>query len=306
MQRRPTQRQIEAFRGVMLRGSISGAAEMLGLSQPAVSRLMRDLQEVLQLRLFEPRGNGLAPNAEANLLFREVQQSFVGLDRIQHTAHEIKRARRGNLRIIAMAGPAHGILPRLVARFLQDHPDTYFALHNHIAPTVLERVALRQFDFGIAYAPSEYPGLDIEPLPRLDAVCVLPAAHPLAARAVIRLEDLHEQNIINHGAGSHISVKLDAMLRIAGVMVRELAEATSAEVLCRLVGEGVGLALLDPFTVTALRDPGIVLRRFEPRVDYPVALVFPSGMPRSRTVEEFLAILRSEATMARLLPDLPN
>jgi DNA-binding transcriptional LysR family regulator len=304
MHRRLTQRQIEAFRGVMLRGSISGAAEMLGLTQPAVSRLMRDMQEILQLRLFEPRGNGIVPNAEANLLFGEVQQSFVGLDRIEHTAHEIKRARRGNLRIIAMAGPAHGILPRLVARFLRDHPDTYVALHNHIAPTVLERVALRQFDFGIAYAPADYPGLDIEPLPRLDAVCVLPASHPLAARPVIRPEDLHEQNLINHGARSHIAVKLDAMLRIAGVMVRELAEATSAEVLCRLVGQGVGIALLDPFTVTALRDPAIVLRRFEPRVDYPVALVFPSGMARSRTVEEFTAVLRQEATMSRLLPDL--
>lgn len=103
-----------------------------------------------------------------------------------------------------------------------------------------------------------------------------------------------------------MSVKLDAMLRIAGIMVRELGEATSAEVLCRLVGEGLGIALLDPFTVTALRDPAIVLRRFEPRVDYPVALVFPSSMPRSRTVEEFVAMLRQEATMARLLPDLPE
>lgn len=98
MKRRLTQRQIEAFRGVMLRGSISGAAEMLGLTQPAVSRLMRDMQEVLQIRLFEPRGNGIVANAEANLLFREVQQSFVGLDRIQHTAHEIKRIRSRHAR----------------------------------------------------------------------------------------------------------------------------------------------------------------------------------------------------------------
>lgn len=306
MPRRLTQRQIEAFRGVMLRGSISGAAEMLGLTQPAVSRLVRDMQEVLQYRLFEPRGNGIVPNAEANLLFAEVEQSFVGLDRIEHTAQEIKRARRGNLRIIAMAGPAHGILPRLIARFLRDHPDIFVALHNHIAPTVLERVALRQFDFGIAYAPTDYPGLDIEPLPRLDAVCALPASHPLAAKTVIRPEDLHEQNLINHGARSHISVKLDAMLRIAGVVVRELAEATSAEVLCRLVGQGVGLALLDPFTMTAVRDPAIVMRRFEPRVDYPVALVFPSGMARSLAVEQFLDLLRQEATMERLLPDLPG
>ncbi len=305
MQRRLTQRQIEAFRAVMLRGSISGAAEMLGLTQPAVSRLVRDLQEVLALRLFEPRGTGIVPNAEANLLFEEVQRSFLGLDRIEHTAQEIKRARRGNLRIIAMAGPAHGILPRLIGRFIADHPDTFVALHNHIAPTVLERVAMRQFDFGVTYAPTDYPGVDIEPLPQLDAVCVLPASHPLAARPLIRAEDLHEQNLVNHGPGSHITVKLDALLRIAGVRMREMAEATSAEAMCRLVGQGVGIALLDPFTMTGVRDPAIVLRRFEPRLDYPANLVFPSGMPRSRAVAEFTAMLRREATMERLLPDLP-
>ncbi|WP_410954840.1 LysR substrate-binding domain-containing protein, partial [Pseudomonas aeruginosa] len=83
------------------------------------------------------------------------------------------------------------------------------ALHNHIAPTVLERVAMRQFDFGVTYAPTDYPGVDIEPLPQLDAVCVLPASHPLAARPLIRAEDLHEQNLVNHGPGSHITVKLD-------------------------------------------------------------------------------------------------
>lgn len=305
MRRRLTLRQVEAFRAVMLRGSISGAAEMLGLTQPAVSRLMRDMQDVLKLRLFTPRGTGIVPNAEANLLFEEVQRSFLGLDRIEHTAQEIKRARRGNLRIIAMAGPAHGILPRLIGRFKADHPDIFVTLHNHIAPTVLERVAMRQFDIGVSYAPTEYPGVDIEPLPQLDAVCVMPVAHPLAARQVIRAEDLHEQDLVNHGPGSHITVKLDALLRIAGVRVRETAEATSAEAMCRLVSQGLGIALLDPFTMTGVNDPAIAVRRFEPRLDYPVNLVFPSDTPRSRAVEEFTAMLRQEATMGGLLPHLP-
>lgn len=305
MQRRLTLRQVEAFRAVMLRGSISGAAEMLGLTQPAVSRLMRDMQDVLKLRLFTPRGTGIVPNAEANLLFEEVQRSFLGLDRIERTAQEIKRARRGNLRIIAMAGPAHGILPRLIGRFKADHPDIFVTLHNHIAPTVLERVAMRQFDIGVSYAPTEFPGVDIEPLPQLDAVCVMPVAHPLAARQVIRAEDLHEQDLVNHGPGSHITVKLDALLRIAGVRVRETAEATSAEAMCRLVSQGLGIALLDPFTMTGVNDPAIAVRRFEPRLDYPVNLVFPSDTPRSRAVEEFTAMLRQEATMDGLLPHLP-
>ena len=64
-----------------------------------------------------------------------------------------------------------------------------------------------------------------------------------------------------------------------------LAESTASEVLCRLVAHGVGLALVDPFTASAVRDPAVVIRCFRPRVDYAAALVFPAGVPRSRAVE---------------------
>ncbi|MEO3475581.1 LysR substrate-binding domain-containing protein [Roseomonas sp. CAU 1739] len=301
MQRRLTQRQVEAFRAVMLRGSISGAADMLGLTQPAVSRLMRDMQEVLQIRLFLRRGNTIAPSAEATLLFEEVQRSFVSLSRIERTAHEMKRAWHGSLRIAAMAGPAHGFLPGLVARFLREHPDTYVALHNHISGTTLERVSLRQFDMGLAYAPPDYPGLDVEPLAGLEAVCALPADHALAARPVIELEDLRGQKLLSLGSGSQIAVRLDAMLRLAGILVPVLAESTSSDVLCRLVGQGVGVALVDPFTGAAARDPAVAVRRFKPRVEYGAAMVFPSGVSRSRAVERFAEMVREGATMARLL-----
>ncbi|MBR0655501.1 LysR substrate-binding domain-containing protein [Plastoroseomonas arctica] len=300
--RRLTLRQIEAFRAVMLRGSISGAGEMLGLTQPAVSRLMRDMQEVLNLKLFLRRGNSIAASAEATLLFEEVQRSFVSLHRIERTAQEIKRAWHGSLRIAAMAGPAYGFLPGLVAQFLREHPDTFVALHNHITTTTLERVSLRQFDIGMAYAPPDYPGLEIERLPLLEAVCALPADHPLAAKGEITLEDLRGQNLLSLGTGSQIAMRLDAMLRLAGILAPVLAESTASEVLCRLVGQGVGIALVDPFTGAAVRDPAVVVRRFAPRVEYGVALVFPSGVPRSPAVTWFAEAVRNGSTMARLLP----
>lgn len=301
MQRRLTQRQVEAFRAVMLRGSISGAAEMLGLTQPAVSRLMRDMQDTLQLRLFLRRGNQIAPNAEASLLFEEVQRSFVSLGRIERTAHEIKRAWHGSLRISAMAGPAHGFLPALLPRFLREHPETYVALHSHVSSTTLERVSLRQFDVGIAYAGPEYPGVDVELLPGLEAVCAVPAGHALARRSAIEIEDLRDQQLLSLGSGSQISSRLDALLRVAGIAAPVLAESTASEVLCRLVAHGVGLALVDPFTASAVRDPAVVIRRFRPRVDYAAALVFPAGVPRSRAVERFAEIVRAAATMDQLL-----
>ncbi|MBV8836561.1 MAG: LysR family transcriptional regulator, partial [Alphaproteobacteria bacterium] len=68
-------RQVEAFRAVMATGSVTLAATMMHVTQPAVSRLIRDLEFTLQLALFERRGNRLKPTAEANHLFAEVERT---------------------------------------------------------------------------------------------------------------------------------------------------------------------------------------------------------------------------------------
>src|SRR5262245_10941276 len=95
-------RQIEAFRALMLTGSATSAARMIYVTQPAVSRLVRDPQQTLGLKLFERRGTRLMPTSEALSLYAEVERSFVGLDRIQQAADELRTRRAGVLRIAAL------------------------------------------------------------------------------------------------------------------------------------------------------------------------------------------------------------
>src|SRR5688500_19711916 len=68
-------RQVEAFRAVMLSGSVTAAASMMGITQPAVSRLLRDLQSLLKMPLFEKRGTGLVPTAAATALYRSEEHT---------------------------------------------------------------------------------------------------------------------------------------------------------------------------------------------------------------------------------------
>jgi DNA-binding transcriptional LysR family regulator len=299
--RRLTWRQIEAFRAVMLRGSVSGAAQLMNLTQPAVSRLIRDMEHSLRMPLFDRQGGQVVPNAEAILLQQEVALSFISLGRIERTAQDLRRARRGTLRVSAMAGPALSFLPPLVARFAAEHPDTFVSISNNIGMTTLERVSLRQFDFGMAYALPSYPGVEIEPLPALEALCVLPAAHPLAEREVVRLEDLRDQPLLSLGQGSRVAVRLEAMMEMAGIMAPVVAEATASEVLCSLAAEGMGIALVDAFTGAALRNPAVRVKRFLPSIPYEVAMIFPASVPRSRALERLAAMVRENASMPALL-----
>ena len=95
-------RQVEAFRAVIISGSMSTAADILGITQPAVSRLIRDLEYETRLDLFERSGGRLVATGDAMALYREVDRSFVGLERIAGLARDLRERRGGSLRVAAL------------------------------------------------------------------------------------------------------------------------------------------------------------------------------------------------------------
>ena len=148
-------RQVEAFRALMLTTSTVRAAEMMHVTQPAVSRLVRELQEALELRLFERRGTRLVPTNEAVSLYGEVERSFVGMARIAQAARELRTRRAGVLRVAAMPALCNGFLPRFTGAFLAERPNVDFALFGLISSSVLDWVVSDQCDLGFAAAPIE-------------------------------------------------------------------------------------------------------------------------------------------------------
>jgi len=109
-------RQVEAFRATMLTGSVTEAAALMTVTQPAVSRLLRDLQALLKMELFERRGTGLVPTAAAMALYTEVERSFVGLERITAAAEEIRGRRTGSLRATSALPRCRSRIPAYQAR----------------------------------------------------------------------------------------------------------------------------------------------------------------------------------------------
>ncbi len=145
-------RQVEAFRLVMLTGKMTAAAELMAVTQPAVSRLIRDFEIDLKLKLFERRGNQLIPTPEATTLMREVERAYVGLNRIRAFAEEIGRQNAGMLRIAVMPALANGIMPRYLARFLKARPNIHVSLSGIPSTMVIEAIGSGQADLGFADA----------------------------------------------------------------------------------------------------------------------------------------------------------
>ncbi len=91
-------RQLEAFRAVMLSGSMTGGGRLMSISQPAVTRLIRDLEAELKLSLFRREGTHIEPTREGKELFREVSRHFVSTERIREAADAIREFNGGQLR----------------------------------------------------------------------------------------------------------------------------------------------------------------------------------------------------------------
>jgi DNA-binding transcriptional LysR family regulator len=282
-------RQIEAFRSVMLTNSTTRAAEVLHVTQPAVSRLVRELQDTLELTLFERKGNRLVPTSEALALYREVERSFVGLDRIAGAAQELRARRSGVLRVAAMPALANGVLPRFAGHFLRQRPKIDLALFGLVSSMVLDWVLSEQCDVGFAAAPLQHPGARAEVMPAVRYVAVVPDGHRLAKRRVLRPRDFSGESFIALGPSIPSRFRVDDVFSAHGVERSIRVETPLSEIACALVTTGVGVSIVDPFTASEYATHGVTTVPFEPALEFQVAALFPVNRTTSAMTREFVA-----------------
>jgi DNA-binding transcriptional LysR family regulator len=291
--RKPTARQLEAFRAVMVTGSMKRAAQMISVSQPAVSKIVKSLEEDLQIALFVRRKGGLVPSESALMLFEEVERSYIGLERIARTAEQLRERRAGRLRIAAMTAMSLDFLPRLMNRFLADRPEVSIALDTHNSPDVVEHVRNRHYDLGFTMTPIDRGGVEAGPVHRARCVCVLPAGHPLAKRRVVTAESLRGARFISLSEDSVTRIRIDHLFDSKGVDRDLKLSARSPASIGTFVRDGLGVALVDPFTAVQHAELGGVVRKFEPVIETPFVCVRPAGVDLTPLQADFLALFES-------------
>ncbi|MDP2243382.1 LysR family transcriptional regulator [Pseudomonas sp.] len=285
-------RQAEAFRAVMIAGTITGAAEILCVSQPAVSRLLADFEHAVQLRLFERHKKRLTPTPEALILFEEVEKSFVGIEKLARTADELRGYHRGTLRIATMPAVSIGFLPNVVQEFISDHRGVSVTLQVRSSQQVADWIATQHYDVGIVATTVSDPAIDVQPLADSRMVCVLPAGHPLANKMVITPEDLKGESFISLGTEQSVRYKVDEVFERAGVSRQLIVDTQLCYVACSFVLAGSGVTLADPLTALHFAPQGLVVKRFEPRISFVYNILYPAQRAKSRLTLEFIDTLR--------------
>jgi DNA-binding transcriptional LysR family regulator len=283
-------RQIEAFRAVMLTGAMTAGAEMMHVTQPAVSRLIRDLEAELGLALFHRRGNHVLPTPEAQTLLTEVERSFVGLERIRAVADDLRTGRGGTLRIAALPSMAAGFMPRFVANYCRSRPNVELFIDGLPSPLIRDRVVAGEVDIGVTALPFRRDSLAVTPIED-KAVVVMPKDHRLADRQTVRADDLQDESLIlltrlKHAEGHH-----PIRYVLQSVRYRQMIETPLSTIACVLASEGAGIAIVDPFSASEFLGKSVAVRPFEPSFNIGTAIVHSSERALSLLAQEFHAAL---------------
>lgn len=285
-------RQIEAFRAVMETGSVTRAGEVLHISQPAVSKLLRALETSCGFALFSRSGGRLVPTAEARVLVVEVERVFSGADRIAVVAQALKERRWGQITIAALPAVALRFLPRVLSPFLAERGEVRLSLHARTSPRVIDLVATQQVDLGLSLLPSDHPHVAAERLAHFDMVCVMPKGHRLAARSVIEPSGLQGEPFIALGREDRSRFVIDEAFHGETVGRRVQIEAQLAESACAFVEAGMGVSIVPPFTAADFGEGRIDVRPFRPAIMMDIWLLLPTSRAPSMLTLEVVDLLR--------------
>ena len=287
-------RALETLAEVMRTGSATAAAANLGMTQPGVSRALAQIERAIGFELFYRDRGKLVPTRDGRLLAEEVEFALAGLQRVSNLADDIANSAAGELSVIAPPSFAEGVLPAIVASFLQKHPGVRFNLDSRSLETSRVMIATRVVDCGFMKMPIAGDDLHCEPLVASGSACVLPARHLLAAHEVLTPDLLRDEPLILLGSGRQWRIQVDqafADYRLRPMVAIETHTHGSA---CALAARGVGIAIVNRLLARGYLRDGLVMRGFAPPITHQYAFVTSINLRGSRLVSAFLDEARAE------------
>lgn len=267
------------------------AAELLGISQPAVSRLLADLAAQIGFQLFDRRAGRLVPTQEARFLLPDIHRVLETLDRIGEVSRHLNDRKAGHLRIACLPGFATSHLPGVLARFLADRPGVTATIEPDRPERILEWIVGEQFDCGITDGFDGHPAVDSETI-AVRSVCILPADHPLLACLTISPADLAGERLIHTRRDSSFFRDLQEVFLGAGVDMNSTVETRQFTAACELVLRGVGISVVSELDAAGYHERGLEFRPFAPVVPHRLAILRPIHSHPSMITLEFMEAFR--------------
>jgi len=289
-----TFRQIDAFQTLITSGTVTKTAALLEVSQPAVSRLIADLEKTAGFKLFNRSGRELEPTLEGRLFAEEVAQSMSGLKRIEQAAQNIRDFNHVKLRLVSTPPFASTLAPVLIKKFSKRHPNVHVCLEVQSDDERIEWMVLKNQDFGIAVSTGRNRNIAAHELLCTEAVCILPVSHRLAGNKSVSPEDLVGEIFVSYFEGSLFKSDIDKAFNVAKVRRLTRYEGKTTGAIIGMVGAGLGVSIISSGFGAGSFDQRCTTVPFIPQISYTAELLWSTQRGLSTIQSEFLDMVRGE------------
>lgn len=233
--------QLRAFHAVAKQGTFSAAAQVLNVSQPAITQHVRALEQAMGGRLFHRRGTGVELTADGTDLLPHVHQIIKGLEDVSARLESGRLVRSGHL-AIGLCGP-HVALP-LIQRFRATHPGVRIDTRMHNSSTLIELVAQVRVDVAIVTLTVPINDLVCHHLVDQSVLLLVPADHHWAGRDSVDIDELEGQPFVLREQGSMTQQIFEQALAAEGVQIKHELMLASREAVKEAVAAGLGLGIV--------------------------------------------------------------
>jgi DNA-binding transcriptional LysR family regulator len=290
-------RHIEVFNAIMLTGSVSGAARLINITQPAVSRTLQHAEIQLGFALFKRAKGRLTATTEALALYPHIERLFAQLDEVQRLAANLRTASdAGELRILSVLALSYEVLPRALKRFRAQHPSITVTLASLHSPQIMSALLLQEADVGFAFSPVVHPSLTQEALADSRMVCIAPKGmlpRALLRNASVALHDLVKLPVIGLDSRDPVGTSLSQACRQAGVGFQQaVVTVQTYHAALAMAHHGLGVALVDGCTASSADRAKVDVLTLEPHIPVPIRALRFAGRPDSVAVRSITRCMR--------------
>jgi len=297
---KPSLSDLRAFITVAETQSFAAAARVLCLSQPALSRRISHLEDMLDVRLFDRTTR----NVELTLLGRRFLGQIRGLvedlDRSVLSLRDAVDLEAGDVTIGCMLSTVHHFMPPVINAFRKEHPKVLVRVIEEGADEVLASVKQGEADFALNYIGMQDPEVEFTPLLKEPYVLACPAGHPLSRRRSVGWEELaaYPHARVSHDSRNRLFI--DQALAELPALPRPVCEVRHVSTLIGIVENGMGIAVVPQLTLPRTPAAVVGVRLEKPAISRPIGIIRRAGRSLSPAAQAFADMLTASTTKATL------
>lgn len=295
--RYPNLRHLEIFKTLVQTLSVTETAQLLNISQPAVSKAMAQLQESVGIEMFKRVQGRLRPSEDGLRLLAETERLLNQVSLFTEEVTALHEARHGRLAIAAIPALGVGAIAASVGRFMQQHPKVLVDFSTDMSTRVVDAIAKNQIELGFVHGDPQNLNIKATLIAESEMVCQLRADHHLARAAIIEPRDLAGEPLIFLSPASPPNHLIRESFAKVGVHPNVVAEVNASH-LSGPIAAHAGVAFVDPISASSTPDRPTVLRRFRPAVPLRIYAISSALRPISRVAHAFQTIASQEVMSA--------